>query len=263
MDMDKEFIKLAISPPNKNDRRLIMHGDFIDSELVDILCNVSSPNMVKGFADSRTDTSLSKTPYNIELKCPNCGDTFVREGNREIILKILKTTRNSRRDSHFYWCNADINLLWCDKCKTEKEERDRLEKIRIEKENETFRDYYIEQYINPNRSFKSEIRPWERISSIMDKFKCDEFVKKAVASLTYYEFLNTPYWEGVRQYKLKKAEYKCELCGKSGILNVHHKTYDRHGMEHVRSVADKDLIVLCKDCHRKFHEKLINNRKEN
>ena len=91
----------------------------------------------------------------------------------------------------------------------------------------------------------------------------DEFVKKAVASLTYYEFLNTPYWEGVRQYKLKKAEYKCELCGKSGILNVHHKTYDRHGMEHVRSVADKDLIVLCKDCHRKFHEKLINNRKEN
>ena len=44
--MDKEFIKLAISPPNKNDRRLIMHGDFIDSELVDILCSVSSPNMV-------------------------------------------------------------------------------------------------------------------------------------------------------------------------------------------------------------------------
>ena len=257
--MDKEFIKLAISPPNKNDRRLIMHGDFIDSELVDILCSVSSPNMVKGFADPKTDTSLSKTPYNIELKCPNCGDTFVREGNREVILKILKTTRSSRRDSHFYWRNVDINLLWCDKCKSEKEEEDRIKKVMTQKSNEAFRNYYIEQYINPDHSFKPEIRPYERISIIMDKFKYDEVVKTAIASLSYCEFLNTPYWEGVRQYKLKKAEYKCELCGKSGILNVHHKTYDRHGMEHVREIADKDLIVLCKDCHRRFHEKLIDN----
>lgn len=236
-----------------------MHGDFIDSELVDILCSVSSPNMIKGFADPKTDTSLSKVPYKIELKCPNCGDTFVREGNREIILKILRTTRNSRRDTHFWWCNRDIELLWCNKCLSEKEERDRIEKERIEEENKAFRNFYIDQYLNPNRSFKPEIRPWERISIIMDKFKYDEIINNAVNSLTYNEFLNTPYWEGVRQYKLKQAEYKCELCGKSGTLNVHHKTYDRHGMEHVRKVADKDLVVLCKDCHEKFHEKLIND----
>lgn len=260
--MDKEFIKLAIMPPIKNDRRLVMHGDLIDSELVDIFCGVSSPNMIRGFANAKTDTSLYKIPYKIELKCPNCGDVFIREGNRELILKILKTTRNSRRDPYFRWHNMDIGLLWCDKCKSEKEEKDLLEKAMIKKENEAFRDYYIEQYINPNHSFKPEIRPYERISTIMDKFEYDEVVKNAVSSLTYLEFLNTPYWEGIRQYKLKEAEYKCELCGKSGTLNVHHKTYDRHGMEHIRKIAEKDLIVLCEDCHKKFHEKLIDDRKE-
>lgn len=27
-------------------------------------------------------------------------------------------------------------------------------------------------------------------------------------------------------------------------------------LEHLRSIANKDLIVLCKDCHYKFHDKL-------
>lgn len=81
-------------------------------------------------------------------------------------------------------------------------------------------------------------------------------VTNAILQMDYKDFLNTPYWDGVRNYKLKRAKYCCELCGAKGILHVHHKTYERHGREHMKSIANKDLVVLCKDCHEKFHDKL-------
>ena len=46
----------------------------------------------------------------------------------------------------------------------------------------------------------------------------------------------------------RKAGFKCQLCGRKGDLNVHHNTYNSRGNENL-----KDLIVLCKDCHTKFH----------
>ena len=79
----------------------------------------------------------------------------------------------------------------------------------------------------------------------------------AIASLRYSEFLKSRYWKIVRSKTLKRHGYRCEICnalGKSDIpLNVHHKTYDHHGQEHL---YDEDLTVLCKRCHSKFHDKL-------
>nr|DAW76172.1 MAG TPA: Protein of unknown function (DUF968) [Bacteriophage sp.] len=37
---------------------------------------------------------------------------------------------------------------------------------------------------------------------------------------------------------------------------MHHKTYENHGREFNRDIADSDLIVLCRECHEKFHDKL-------
>lgn len=74
--------------------------------------------------------------------------------------------------------------------------------------------------------------------------------------LKYYEFLNTKYWDVVRRYKLKRSKYKCELCNAKGAtLNVHHKTYKNHGFEHNHL---EDLVVLCRECHAKFHDKVAN-----
>ncbi len=71
--------------------------------------------------------------------------------------------------------------------------------------------------------------------------------------LPYREFLNTIYWSIVRNYVVYRRGYRCELCGKNQNLNVHHKTYENHGSEH--SNLD-DLILLCRNCHAKFHDKL-------
>ena len=70
--------------------------------------------------------------------------------------------------------------------------------------------------------------------------------------LPYQQYLQTRHWKMLRSKALKKAKGKCQLCNASGKqLDVHHKTYDRKGKEKLT-----DLIVLCHDCHSKFHGKV-------
>ena len=50
---------------------------------------------------------------------------------------------------------------------------------------------------------------------------------------------------------LQRAGYKCQACStKKEILDVHHNSYDRLGAE-----EPQDLIVLCRTCHGRVHNK--------
>lgn len=70
-------------------------------------------------------------------------------------------------------------------------------------------------------------------------------------NMPYGEYLQTEEWNQTRQAALKRAKYACQLCNADHIeLHVHHRTYERLGQEYAR-----DLIVLCKQCHSKFHDK--------
>lgn len=64
----------------------------------------------------------------------------------------------------------------------------------------------------------------------------------------YDEYLNCNHWDNVRNIKKEEAEYKCQLCSSNEKLNVHHNNYNNLFME-----ESNDLIVLCEDCHKKFH----------
>lgn len=69
-------------------------------------------------------------------------------------------------------------------------------------------------------------------------------------AMPYEEYLQTPHWKRKRENKLRAAGRRCQVCNRSSIiLNVHHRTYDRLGEE-----LDEDLTVLCRECHRVFHE---------
>lgn len=70
--------------------------------------------------------------------------------------------------------------------------------------------------------------------------------------MPYREYLKTPEWQDMRERRLRAARYRCELCHSQGTLHVHHKTYERRGEEYA-----SDLIVLCSNCHAKFHDKLV------
>jgi hypothetical protein len=71
-------------------------------------------------------------------------------------------------------------------------------------------------------------------------------------TMDYRLYLQTDHWARTRHYALDRAGRRCELCHEADeILNVHHKTYERRGFE-----LPEDLIVLCRQCHAKFHNKL-------
>lgn len=95
------------------------------------------------------------------------------------------------------------------------------------------------------------------IQSKSSKPKKEKATKKYstahLKQLSYDEFLRTDYWKEVRQEKLRQCGHKCQICGSTTKLHIHHNSYRHHGneAEHL-----EDLIVLCEKCHALFHQKL-------
>lgn len=79
--------------------------------------------------------------------------------------------------------------------------------------------------------------------------------RRSRMKMKYEDYLKTDYWKFCRQAKLEESDCTCGLCNHqdntSKTLQVHHKTYENRGNERL-----EDLIVLCEDCHAKFHDKL-------
>ena len=55
-------------------------------------------------------------------------------------------------------------------------------------------------------------------------------------------------WAWCRSKVLKRDDYKRTECGSTDNLNVHHLTYRNVGNGQL-----KDLITLCRSCHKKAH----------
>lgn len=68
-------------------------------------------------------------------------------------------------------------------------------------------------------------------------------------AMPYAAYLQTPEWKKKRARALLIAGYRCQICNVSGLLNVHHRTYERLGCEWLT-----DLLVLCQPCHETFHK---------
>ena len=68
--------------------------------------------------------------------------------------------------------------------------------------------------------------------------------------LEYKEYLKSEHWKITKAAALKRAGYRCQLCGYKKNLQVHHNSYKNLGHE-----APEDVIVLCGRCHYKHHKK--------
>lgn len=67
----------------------------------------------------------------------------------------------------------------------------------------------------------------------------------------YRYYLTTASWQRKRQAALKAAGDRCQKCGTTQRLQVHHLSYDRVGQERL-----DDLQVLCRGCHELTHGRL-------
>lgn len=74
---------------------------------------------------------------------------------------------------------------------------------------------------------------------------------RALRTMPYKEYLQTEHWLEFREARIRGVGYRCQLCNGGGILDVHHRTYERRGCEQWN-----DVTVLCRNCHGKFHNKL-------
>jgi 5-methylcytosine-specific restriction endonuclease McrA len=73
--------------------------------------------------------------------------------------------------------------------------------------------------------------------------------KPKLERVDYYAYLKSKKWAKKRRKALFKAKHKCECCGATEELHVHHLSYKRLGKEPL-----SDLKVLCRNCHCNVHE---------
>lgn len=68
-------------------------------------------------------------------------------------------------------------------------------------------------------------------------------------SMPYADYLKTAHWQRIRCWALRKAFQRCQVCNGKGLLDVHHRTYERRGRERLA-----DVTVLCRECHTLYHK---------
>ena len=68
-------------------------------------------------------------------------------------------------------------------------------------------------------------------------------------AMNYTDYLRTDAWRRRRDRAIKRAGGRCQVCGRTSGLQVHHNTYDNLGRE--KAI---DLVVLCGTCHKLYHD---------
>src|SRR5690349_356114 len=64
----------------------------------------------------------------------------------------------------------------------------------------------------------------------------------------YRLYLQSDHWKNLRARKIREKGSRCERCGSSVRIQIHHRSYERFP-----NCPLSDLEVLCRVCHRKEH----------
>lgn len=86
------------------------------------------------------------------------------------------------------------------------------------------------------------------------KRKAEEIVHKTMQKkpyIGYSEQLKDNNWKAFRWFVMKVRGEKCEICGETKSLQVHHINYNKNCKAWEYSC--KDVMVVCRNCHKKLH----------
>jgi hypothetical protein len=108
------------------------------------------------------------------------------------------------------------------------------------------------RYKKWKRCKKCEATYKDREKSYQEKQQKEDDIRKAevlrLKSLPYSQYLQTDHWKNIAYQAKRKAGFRCQMCNSSGLLNAHHRTYERRGEEWLT-----DITVVCEACHEHFH----------
>ena len=183
-----------------------------------------------------------KKYYLLEVGCEQCGYSTWLEATKTDLINVLSGIYNEP----------------CKDCKIINNALNEIESVKIieerKQEIENNKIKYIKLYLNPSYAWNKDTKINQRFNQLNCPWGCDwEQFAEHIKNMGYYEFLKTPYWIAVSQKVKLKANFMCQLCSSKEGLQTHHRNYDSHGYEHMNL---QDLIVLCSNCHGKFHDKL-------
>lgn len=84
---------------------------------------------------------------------------------------------------------------------------------------------------------------------------------KTLQEPSYSELLTSPEWIEKRNIILDRDNHKCQYCGKTHDLQVHHKYYSKYPNNKLVdpwNYPDDALITLCSKCHKWIHSQKKN-----
>lgn len=244
--IDFELFKKILS---QEEEGFIEPFDFIDKKMVDLFLTSRVEKVKKLFKKCGNSSVDNPFTYKIELVCEHCGKTFVKEITKTKFFEILTYMRG--KSKYFRYRN---NFVLCELCSCDlkkiKEEQEKTNIVRREIAIKNNTESYINNYLNPQSSWKEGVRTWDKIQSLSNVCIDKTIVMSKIKSMDYKDFLKTPYWKAIAEKIRFKAGNKCQICNSSDGLNVHHRTYEHHGDElhHM-----DDLICLCHRCHQNYH----------
>lgn len=187
--------------------------------------------------------------FQCELWCQVCSTTFVRPLTKTKLLEALSQYKNPDRTG---WRNKPV---MCDPCTaTADAEKAAQQSEASEKRAQAVEDrtgWFINTFLDTGKAWTTENKYWFRVLQEGFQWTDEGAVSAHICEMSYGDFLRTPYWLAIVQQMKYRAKFRCKLCGSSGLLNVHHRSYENHGRELQKQ---DDLIVLCQPCHQKFHK---------
>lgn len=224
------------------DEGYIQNGDFIDNKTFELFSKYPTSKVEKLFI--KMPNGLTHFVYKCEIKCDKCGTLLNVDYSKTNVIEYIKHLRNGKPSHCFY----------CKKCEEELR-RKQIEDSRkgaliIEEQIRKNTDNYIDKYLNPDYSWKDNVKTSHKITELSNSYVDWGEIREYIKDMDYYNFLKTPYWKAIAEKVKYKANYRCQICNSNEKLNVHHRTYDNHGDElhHM-----DDLICICEDCHEKYH----------
>lgn len=78
-------------------------------------------------------------------------------------------------------------------------------------------------------------------------------IQQTIKEMAYKDFLQTQYWEVIAYVAKEASNWRCVLCDSRTRLEAHHRSYNRHGLEHL--YWNEMISCLCHECHSKHHNK--------
>lgn len=109
---------------------------------------------------------------------------------------------------------------------------------------------YINKFCNKDSDIDITDKEIQR-EALSPEYVNYETIQKHNSKL-YKEYLQSPLWKIISSKVKWNANYRCEKCGSTKNLVVHHTSYEFKGVEFL---AFHTLQCLCSKCHEKEHRK--------